>query len=71
MNECLIIINDCTFKGTYYVNGVELPPKNCPIPFEKYDYKFKATLYLTKSRERILEGTIDLKYEGPKKNKVH
>lgn len=59
---------DCIFQGTYHVNGIELPPKNCPIPLEKSDYKIKTTCYLTKSKEIISEGFIELKYIRPKKN---
>lgn len=62
----LLIIIDM-FKGTYHINGVELPPKNFPFPYEKIDYRLNFKSISTKSKANIFEIYMEFKYIGPKR----
>lgn len=44
--------------------GFEVPPKNFPIPIGSGDYENLLTIFLTKTKEKILELIMDLKFEN-------
>lgn len=44
--------------------GFEVPPKNFPLPIGSGDYENLLTIFLTKTKEKILELIMDLKFEN-------
>ncbi|CAH0588236.1 unnamed protein product [Chrysodeixis includens] len=69
MNEFMssftnLTLDKCPFPaGTYSYWNMELPPKNIPIPIADGDYYIKFELYVTATKETILEIDTLLHYD--------
>ncbi|CAB3245000.1 unnamed protein product [Arctia plantaginis] len=74
MNEFMssftnLSLKKCPFPAARYTYiNMELPPKNIPLPIADGDYWIKFELYLTSTKEPILEIDTLLHFDKTKKN---